>query len=187
MSDTEYERYYYDTEYERYYYDMEYDYDIITIMNMLRYKTMIPVCCFRNNISFLIISIMVTTRSYHVNINQTRDPISVSDDNNPITTQNIIMTATATATAAWTLNLKLNDADVKSFFKDADSMNCVSDEAVAALADEGITIPESLTDFEDDDIDNMSHNLTKLATAICLSAICVNSFPAISVLAHIFY
>jgi hypothetical protein len=52
-------------------------------------------------------------------------------------------------------------------------MNCVSDEAVAALAAEGIKIPESLTDFEDDDIDNMSRNLTKLATTIRLSAICV--------------
>jgi hypothetical protein len=46
-------------------------------------------------------------------------------------------------------------------------------EAVAALAAEGIKIPESLTDFEDNDIDNMSRNLTKLATTICPSAICV--------------
>jgi hypothetical protein len=77
------------------------------------------------------------------------------------------------ATTAWTLNSKLNDANIKSFSKDADSMNWVSDEAVAALADEGITIPETLTDFEDDDIDNMSRNLTKLTTAIRLSAIYV--------------
>jgi hypothetical protein len=56
------------------------------------------------------------------------------------------------ANTAWTLNSKLNYADVKFFFKDADSMNCVSDEAVAALPDEDFTIPESLTVFEDDDI-----------------------------------
>jgi hypothetical protein len=59
------------------------------------------------------------------------------------------------------IKFKLNDANIKSFSKDADSMNCVYDEAVAALADESITIPESLTDFEDDDFDNMSRNLTK--------------------------
>jgi hypothetical protein len=89
--------------------------------------------------------------------------------------QEIIITPpTATApTVAWTLNLKLNDADAKSFFKDDDSMNCATDEAIAALAAESIKIPEDLTDFEDDAIDNMSHNLTKLATRIQLSAICV--------------
>jgi hypothetical protein len=62
--------------------------------------------CFRNNISHLIILIMVTTRSHHINNNQTRDPLSVSVDNNPITTQNIIMTPTV-ATTAWTLNSNL--------------------------------------------------------------------------------
>jgi hypothetical protein len=142
---------------------------------------LVPVCYFRNNISFLVKAIMVTTRSHHINNNQTRNPISVSVNINPITTQNIIMTpttaataaATTAATVACTLNLKLNDSDVKAFFKDNDSMNCVTDEAVAALAAEGIKIPEDLTDLGDDDIDNMSRNLTKLATTIRLSAICV--------------
>jgi hypothetical protein len=91
---------------------------------------------FRNNISFLIKSIMVTTGSHHINNNHTRDPISVSVDDNPITTQNIIMTPTTAPTAptdtadtaaaaattttaaataptvTWTLDSKLNDADV---------------------------------------------------------------------------
>jgi len=71
------------------------------------------------------------------------------------------------------LGSMLSNVEVKSFFKDKDNMNCSTDDAVTALAVEGISIPEDLIDFEDDDIDNMSRNLTKLTTPIRLSAICV--------------
>jgi hypothetical protein len=69
----------------------------------------------------------------------------------------------------------LTDLEVIAFFKGKDNMNCVTDAAVLALNDEGITIPEDLIDFEDDDIDNMARNLGKIPTpnAIRLSAICV--------------
>ena len=74
-----------------------------------------------------------------------------------------------------TLGSNLTDLEVITFFKGKDNMNCVSDEAVLALNDEGITIPEDLIDFEDDDIDNMARNLGKIPTpnTIRLSAICV--------------
>jgi hypothetical protein len=74
-----------------------------------------------------------------------------------------------------TLGSNLTDLEVITFFKGKDNMNCVSDAAVLALNDEGITIPEDLIDFEDDDIDNMARNLGKIPTpnTIRLSAICV--------------
>jgi hypothetical protein len=73
------------------------------------------------------------------------------------------------------LGSKLTDVEVTAFFKDKDNMNCVTDDAVKALIDEGISIPEDLIDFEDDDIDNMARNLGKIPSpdTVRLSAICV--------------
>jgi hypothetical protein len=87
----------------------------------------------------------------------------------------IAAAALVTAALAKTLGSELTDGDVKIFFKDRDNMNCVTDDAITALKDEGITIPEDLIDFEDDDIDNMARNLSKIPTpnTIRLSAICV--------------
>jgi hypothetical protein len=84
-------------------------------------------------------------------------------------------TTTGGMATGMSLGSNLTDVEVASFFKDKDSMNCVSDDAVLALKDEGITIPEDLIDFEDDDIDNMARNLGKIPTpnTIRLSAICV--------------
>jgi hypothetical protein len=73
------------------------------------------------------------------------------------------------------LGSKLSNLEVEEFFRDKDNMNCQTTAAVTALSMEGITIPEDLIDFEDDDIDNMSRNLSKIPTpnTIRLSAICV--------------
>jgi hypothetical protein len=73
------------------------------------------------------------------------------------------------------LGSNLSNVEVASFFKDKDSMNCQTTNAVTALSAEGITIPEDLIDFEDDDIDNMARNLSKIPNpnTVRLSAICV--------------
>ena len=128
---------------------------------------------------------MVSTRSQNTNNpNQYPDPVG----NNPITTANIIMTtAAAIVPPVPPVGSKLSVIEVKAFFKDKDNMNCSTDDTVAALVLEGISIPEDLIDFEDDDIDNMSRNLTKSTPPTRLSAICVKRLKIAAACARFYH